>query len=192
MPPSGQPIPGAGRHDTARILGEVCNPSQPQPQSMVGLLHSSARILVDFDALRSLSQGPFPSSGKPDSSIWTRASAIDCSLRLAVASATELFLVDHEGLRARRALEKSPVRLLQLLANVPIAQNTANKRNRVLPGTLALQVQSALSVGTTAEEVTPADHIIALAIGLAFCIDAFSVCTPKNGRCTNNHRRPAG
>src|SRR5258706_914891 len=52
--------------------------------------------------------------------------------------------------------------------------------------------QSAPRVGTTAEDVTPADHIIALAIGLAFCIEAFSVCTPKKGRCSNNQRSPAG
>src|SRR2546429_9335937 len=63
---------------------------------------------------------------------------------------------------------------------------------RSLPWTPERHAQSAPSVGTTAEAVTPADHMIALAIGLAFCIEAFSVCTPKKGRCSNNHRSPAG
>ena len=48
------------------------------------------------------------------------------------------------------------------------------------------------SVGTTADDVTPADHMIALAIGLDCCIEALSVCTPKKGRCSNSHRVPAG
>ena len=79
-----------------------------------------------------------------------------------------------------------------MLASVPIAQNTAKRRNSLLPGRLALLAQNAPSVGTTADEVTPADHMNALAIGLAFCIEALSVCTPKKGRCSNTHRRPAG
>jgi hypothetical protein len=62
-----------------------------------------------------------------------------------------------------------------LLDSVPIAQNVAKIRNSALPGMRALQAYSALSVGTTAEEVTPADHMIALARGLAFCIEDFSV-----------------
>jgi len=60
--------------------------------------------------------------------------------------------------------------LLQLLESVPIAQNTAKMRNSLLPGMPALQAQTVLRVGTTAEDVTPADHMVALAIGLAFCI----------------------
>ena len=84
------------------------------------------------------------------------------------------------------------MRLVQLLANVAIAQIAAKIRNSLLPGIPARQAQSAPKVGTTAEEVTPADHMIAFAIGLAFCIDVFSVCTPKKGRCSNTHRRPAG
>jgi hypothetical protein len=43
-----------------------------------------------------------------------------------------------------------------------------------------------------AEEVTPADHIRALALGLAFCIDNFSVCTPKKGRRSKIQRSPVG
>jgi hypothetical protein len=62
-----------------------------------------------------------------------------------------------------------------LLDKVPIAQNSAKTRNGRLAGTAARHAQSAPSVGTIAEEVTPADHMIALAVGLAFCIDAFSV-----------------
>src|SRR2546430_6946923 len=73
-----------------------------------------------------------------------------------------------------------------------LAQNSANRRNSLLPGTPERQAQNAPRLGTTAEEVTPADHMIALAIGVAFCIEAFSVCTPKKGRCSNNHRSPAG
>jgi len=46
-------------------------------------------------------------------------------------------------------------------------------------GTPERQAQSAPRVGTTAEDVTPADHIIALAIGLAFCIEAFSVALQR-------------
>ena len=38
-------------------------------------------------------------------------------------------------------LEKSPVRLLQLLDRVPIAQNNANIRNSLLLGTPALQAR---------------------------------------------------
>ena len=77
--------------------------------------------------------------------------------------------------RARCALEKSPVLLLQLLERVAIAQITAKIRNNLLPGTPALHAQTAPRVGTTAEDVTPADHMIALASGVACCIEAFSV-----------------
>lgn len=84
------------------------------------------------------------------------------------------------------------MRLVQLLANAPTAQIAAKIRNNLLPGIPARQVQSTPRVGNTADEVTPADHMIALAIGLALCIEAFSVCTPKKGRCSNTHRRPAG
>src|SRR6266568_3564105 len=69
---------------------------------------------------------------------------------------------------------------------------TANRKNSLLPGTPERQAQNAPRLGTTAEDVTPADHIIALAIGLAFCMEGFSVCTPKKGRCSNNQRSPAG
>ena len=89
-------------------------------------------------------------------------------------------------------MAKSPVWLLQLLDKVPIAHNTAKIENGLLPGTAALQAQSALAVGTNADEVTPADHMIALAEGLAFCMDAFSVCTPKNGSRSNSQRIPVG
>jgi len=68
-----------------------------------------------------------------------------------------------------------------------MAQMTANIRNSLLPGTLALQAQSALSVGTTADDVTPADHMIALAMGLACCIEAFSA-----GGTGNPEAYPAG
>src|SRR5216684_8854655 len=98
----------------------------------------------------------------------------------------------HGFPRARRAFEKSPVRLVQLLANVPTAQNSATRKNNLLHGTPERHAQSAPRVGTTAEDVTPADHIIALAIGLASCMEGFSVCTPKKGRCSNNQRSPAG
>ena len=84
------------------------------------------------------------------------------------------------------------MRLVQLLARVAIAQITAKIRNSLLPGTPERHAQSAPKVGTTAEEVTPADHMIAFAIGLAFCIEGLSVCTPKKGRCSKTHRRPAG
>jgi hypothetical protein len=76
---------------------------------------------------------------------------------------------------ARLALEKSPVLLLQLLERVAIAQITAKIRNNSLPGTPVLHAQTAPTVGTTAEDVTPADHMIALARGVACCIEAFSV-----------------
>jgi len=98
----------------------------------------------------------------------------------------------QEAERARRAFEKSPVLLLQLLDNVPIAQNTAKIKNALLPGTPALQEQTALAVGITADDITPADHITALAVGLVLSIEAFSVCTPKKGRCSNTQRTPAG
>ena len=84
------------------------------------------------------------------------------------------------------------MRLVQLLANDPTAQNSAVRKNSLLQGTSECHAQSAPKVGTTVEDVTPADHIIALAIGLAFCIEVFSVCTPKEGRCWNNQRRPPG
>ena len=84
------------------------------------------------------------------------------------------------------------MRLVQLLAKVAIAQITAKIKNGVLPGTPARHAHTAPKVGTAADDVTPADHMIAFAIGLAACIDAFSVCTPKKGRCSNSHRRPAG
>jgi hypothetical protein len=84
------------------------------------------------------------------------------------------------------------VRLVQLLARVATAQMTAKIRNGLLAGTPERHAHKAPSVGTSAEELTPADHMIAFAIGLAFCIEAFSVCTPKKGRCSNTHRRPAG
>ena len=48
------------------------------------------------------------------------------------------------------------------------------------------------NMGTTAEDVTPADHITAFVIGLARCMEAFSVCTPKKGRCWNTHFNPPG
>jgi len=73
-----------------------------------------------------------------------------------------------------------------------MAQNTAKIRNSLLPGTRAFHAQTALRVGTTAEDVTPADHMMAFDIELAFCIEAFSVCTPKKGRCSNTQRIPAG
>ena len=38
---------------------------------------------------------------------------------------------------------------------------------------------NALTVGTKAEEVTPADHMRARASGLASCMDDLSVCTSK-------------
>src|SRR6266849_10872504 len=100
--------------------------------------------------------------------------------------------ITHGFPRARRAFEKSPARLVQLLDNVPTAQNIATRRNNLLPGTPERHAQSAPRVGRTAEDATPADHMIALAIGLAFCIEAFSVCTPKKGRCSNTQRMPAG
>jgi len=59
-----------------------------------------------------------------------------------------------------------------LLDNVPIAQTPAKTRNSLLPGTPTLQAQTVLSVGTTAEDVTPADHMMAFAIGVAFSIEA--------------------
>src|SRR6267143_5566378 len=79
--------------------------------------------------------------------------------------------ITHGFPRALRAFEKSPTRLVQLLAKIPTAQNSATRRNNLLPSTPERQAQSAPSVGTTAEAVTPADHMIALAIGLAFCIE---------------------
>ena len=93
---------------------------------------------------------------------------------------------------ARFAFEKSPVGLVQLLANVPNPQKTANTKNRPLPGTRERQAQKTATVGMTAEEVTPAAHIAALAAGLALCIEIFSVCTPKKGRCSKIQRRPGG
>jgi len=42
----------------------------------------------------------------------------------------------------------------------------------LLPGTPTPQAQTVLSVGTTAEDVTPADHMMAFAIGVAFSIEA--------------------
>src|SRR2546427_2626951 len=99
--------------------------------------------------------------------------------------------ITHGFPRARRAFEKSPARLVQLLANVPTPQNSATKKNNSLHGTPERHAQSAPRVGTTAEDVTPADHIIALAIGLAFCIETLSVVTPKKGRGSNNQRCPA-
>src|SRR5207247_8842331 len=94
--------------------------------------------------------------------------------------------------RAHLALAYSPERLAQLLGKGPAAQNSASRRNSLLPGTPERQAQKAPRLATTAEDVTRADHIIALAIGLAFCMEACSVCTPKKGRCSNNHRSPAG
>jgi len=84
------------------------------------------------------------------------------------------------------------VRLVQLLANVPKAQNTANGENHPLQGTSERQAEKALIVGMTADEATPADHIRARAPGLAFCIEIFSVCTPKKGRCSKIQRSPGG
>ncbi len=84
------------------------------------------------------------------------------------------------------------MRLVQLLANVPTAQIRANRQNHPLPGTPQRQAKKALSVGTTAEDVTPAAHMRALASGLAFCIETFSVCTPKKGRRSKIQRSPGG
>src|SRR6267154_3195794 len=92
--------------------------------------------------------------------------------------------ITHGFPRARRAFEKSPARLVQLLANVPRAQKSAARKNNLPHGTPANHAQSAPRVGTTAEDVTPANHIIALATGLAPCMEVFSVCTPKKGRCS--------
>jgi hypothetical protein len=89
-------------------------------------------------------------------------------------------------------LEKSPVRLVQLLAKVPNAQNSANRKNNELQGMLKRQAKNAPTVGIMAEEVTPADHIRALASGLTFCMESFSVCTPKKGRRSNIQRSPPG
>ena len=80
------------------------------------------------------------------------------------------------------ALALASVRLLQLLDSVPIAQNTAKIRNSLLPGMWALKAQTVLRVGTTAgKDVTPADHMKAFALGLAFCIEALSGRMPNNG-----------
>jgi len=54
------------------------------------------------------------------------------------------------------------VRLVQLLARVAIAQMTAKIRNGLLPGTPDRHAHKAPNVGTRAEEVTPADHMISL------------------------------
>src|SRR5216684_1776660 len=98
----------------------------------------------------------------------------------------------QECSRARFAFEKSPVRLVQLLANVPKAQKIANRKNSPAPGTRERQAHNIANVGTTAEDVTPAAHMTALAAGPAFCIEAFSVCTPKKGRCSKIQRSPGG
>jgi hypothetical protein len=79
-----------------------------------------------------------------------------------------------------------------LLANVPKAQNTANRKNNPLQGTPECQAQNALKAGRMAEDVTPADHIRALAPGLALRIESFSVWTPKKGRCSKIQRSPGG
>jgi hypothetical protein len=79
-----------------------------------------------------------------------------------------------------------------LLANVPKAQSNVNSKNDPLQGIPERQAQNALKVGVMAEEVTPADHIRALALGLAFCIEKFSVCTPKKGRRSKIQRSPIG
>ena len=84
------------------------------------------------------------------------------------------------------------MRLVQLLAKVAVAQVTAKIRKGLLAGMPARQAQSAPSVGMMADEVTPADHMIAFAMGLAICMEVFSVCTPKKGKCSNTQRRPAG
>jgi hypothetical protein len=55
------------------------------------------------------------------------------------------------------------VPLVQLLARVPKAQNKANGKNQRLQGTPKRQAKKALRVGITAEEVTPADHMSAVA-----------------------------
>jgi len=65
----------------------------------------------------------------------------------------------HDFPRARLALEKSPVRLVQLLANVAMPQMMANTRKGPLQGTWERHVRKALRVGTRAELLTPADHI---------------------------------
>jgi hypothetical protein len=75
---------------------------------------------------------------------------------------------------------------------VPKAQNRANRKATLLPGTPERQAQNALKVGMMAEDVTPADHIRALAAGLTFYMESFSVCTPKKGRCSKIQRRPGG
>jgi translation initiation factor 2B subunit (eIF-2B alpha/beta/delta family) len=67
------------------------------------------------------------------------------------------------------------VRLVQLLANVPKAQNTANRENHPLRGTPECQAKKELNVGMMAEDVTPADYIRALARELALCMETFSV-----------------
>ena len=82
--------------------------------------------------------------------------------------------------------------LVQPLANVPKAQSKENRKNDLPQGIPACQAQNAPKVGTMAEEVTPADHIRALALGLAFCIEKFSVCTPKKGRRSKIQRSPIG
>ena len=62
-------------------------------------------------------------------------------------------------------MAKSPLWLLSLLESVPIAQNAAKIRNSLLPGMPILQAQMLLRVGTTAEDITPAHHMMALAVG---------------------------
>ena len=84
------------------------------------------------------------------------------------------------------------MRLVQLLANVPKAQKMAKRKNSPLPGTRERQAQNVAKVGTTAEDVTPAAHMTAFALGLAFCIEAFSVCTPKKGKWSKIQRSPGG
>jgi len=79
-----------------------------------------------------------------------------------------------------------------LLANVPKAQNRANREKNLLQGTPQRQAQNALRLGVMAEDVTPADHIRALAPGLALCIESFSVCTPKKGKRSKIQRNPGG
>jgi hypothetical protein len=58
----------------------------------------------------------------------------------------------------------------------------AYRKNNLLLGMPECQAQNALKVGMMAEDVTPADHMRALAPGLARCIESFSVSTPKKGR----------
>lgn len=80
----------------------------------------------------------------------------------------------------------------RLAITVPTLQIKVNKNTALPLGIPECQAQNAPNVGRSVDDVTPADHIIAFASGLALSMETLSVRTPKKGACCISLRSPTG